>query len=218
MYDFKSTLVIDYHGCEAAVRDELLMRPERIKISKKPFDWLGHGFYFWENNVERAWQWSLEKKSRGVIEQPAVIGAVLQLGYCCDFLESQYLHLLSRYYQLMVEDYHSGGIPLPVNKDVNTDPHKDKLLRYLDCAVIEYMNAEIEEMVKTEKMSTNHSHFKIFDSIRGAFFEGGPAFDGSGIYAKTHIQICIRNPNCIKGFFMPRNATNHGDWLQSNRA
>jgi hypothetical protein len=36
------------------------------------------------------------------------------------------------------------------------------------------------------------------------FTEGGPAFDGSGLSAKSHVQICIRNPNCIKGFFLPR--------------
>lgn len=31
-----------------------------------------------------------------------------------------------------------------------------------------------------------------------------PVYPGSGIYDKTHIQISIRNPNCIKGFFIPR--------------
>ena len=29
-------------------------------------------------------------------------------------------------------------------------------------------------------------------------------FPGSAILAKTHIQICIYNPNCIKGYFEPR--------------
>jgi len=43
----------------------------------------------------------------------------------------------------------------------------------------------------------------MFDSIRGVFTEGGPAFDGAGLFAKSHIQICIRKPNCIQGFFMP---------------
>ncbi len=70
MYDFKSNLVLGFHGCEAEVRDELLMHPERIKFSKKPFDWLGHGLYFWENNYERAWQWAMAKKARGSIEKP----------------------------------------------------------------------------------------------------------------------------------------------------
>ena len=34
-------------------------------------------------------------------------------------------------------------------------------------------------------------------------------YDGAGFLDKTHIQICIRNPNCIKGYFIPRKET---DW------
>ncbi len=143
---------------------------------------------------------------------------MLQLGYCCDFLELKYINLLSKYYEGMVNYYHSSGLVIPENKDVQSDPHKDKLLRYLDCAVIEYMNSEIFEMVKADRISTDGSNFKIFDSVRGAFLEGGPVFKGSGIFSKTHIQICIRNPTCIKGFFMPRNANNHWNWAHSHRA
>ena len=86
MYDIKPNLIISFHGCEASVRDALLNNPNEIKISRKPFDWLGHGMYFWENNYERALQWAQDKKSRGAISEPAVIGAVLYLGVCCDFL------------------------------------------------------------------------------------------------------------------------------------
>ena len=64
MYDIKPNLIIGFHGCEASVRDALLNNPNEIKISRKPFDWLGHGMYFWENNYERALQWAQDKKSR----------------------------------------------------------------------------------------------------------------------------------------------------------
>ena len=212
MYDQKSNLVIGFHGCEAAVRDELLLHPEKIRFSQKPFDWLGHGLYFWENNVDRAWQWALEKKDRGAITEPAVIGAVLRLGHCCDFLESRYIDLLSNYYLAMAESYLSTGKIPPANKDVREDIHKDKLLRYLDCAVIEYMHTKFGDHAEN---LDEHSDFKVFDSVRGAFFEGGPAFKGSGIFSKTHIQICIRNPNCIQGFFKPRNKINYKDWRLS---
>ena len=43
-----------------------------------------------------------------------------------------------------------------------------------------------------------------FDSIRGVFFEGDELYPGAGFKEKDHIQICIRNPNCIKGYFLPR--------------
>jgi hypothetical protein len=54
MYDIKSTLVIGFHGCEAEICEQLLSHPDNIQISRKPFDWLGHGMYFWENNHDRA--------------------------------------------------------------------------------------------------------------------------------------------------------------------
>ncbi|HYE54151.1 MAG TPA: hypothetical protein VD996_04880 [Chitinophagaceae bacterium] len=31
-----------------------------------------------------------------------------------------------------------------------------------------------------------------------------------GFHEKNHIQLCIRNPNCIKGYFLPRTA--HKSW------
>ena len=41
------------------------------------------------------------------------------------------------------------------------------------------------------------------DSVRGVFVEGKSVYPGAGIPEKTHIQICIVNPNCIKGYFAP---------------
>jgi hypothetical protein len=43
-----------------------------------------------------------------------------------------------------------------------------------------------------------------FDTVRGVFVEGLPAFAGSEIYRKTHIQIAVRNESCIKAIFLPR--------------
>ncbi len=39
--------------------------------------------------------------------------------------------------------------------------------------------------------------------FRGVFTEGGPIYPNAGFVEKTHIQICIINPNCIKGYFAP---------------
>jgi hypothetical protein len=43
-----------------------------------------------------------------------------------------------------------------------------------------------------------------FDSVRGVFFEGEDLYQNAGFKSKNHIQIAIRNPNCIKGYFIPR--------------
>ena len=42
-----------------------------------------------------------------------------------------------------------------------------------------------------------------FDSVRGVFTEGKRPYPKAGFKEKTHIQICIINPNCIKGYFSP---------------
>lgn len=213
MYDARPNLIIGFHGCELHVRDALLMNPSDYRISQKPFDWLGHGLYFWENNYDRALQWATEKKERGEIKEPAVIGAVLYLGYCCDFLDKRYIHLLAYYYKNMKARYEQLGKELPQNTDLKHDIHKNKILRHLDCAAIEFMHAEILNQVKSDKTKKGYSEYKIFDSTRGVFIEGGPAFDGAGLFEKSHIQICIRNPNCIQGFFMPREEVDFMNWL-----
>ena len=66
------------------------------------------------------------------------------------------------------------------------------------------MHSEIEKEYKKDIASKGYSDLKIFDSTRGVFMEGGAVFEGAGISRKGHIQICIRNANCIKGFFLPR--------------
>jgi len=75
MYDVRPNLVIGFHGCDKTTRDELVSNPKSIKISEEPYDWLGHGFYLWENNIERAIQWANEKFKRGLINEPSVVGA-----------------------------------------------------------------------------------------------------------------------------------------------
>jgi hypothetical protein len=208
MYSNKTNLIIGFHGCDLSIRNILLNKPNSIQKSKKPYDWLGHGVYFWENNLERSEQWAKEKAKRGEIENPSVIGAILSLDYCFDLMDTQFIEILQSYYHLMVKDYAELGKELPKNKDAETDQFKDKIFRELDCSVIEYMHKKIEEKINDDKSLKGFSNFKMFDSSRGVFTEGGPAFEGVGIQLKNHIQICIRNPNCIKGFFLPRTEIN----------
>ena len=46
MYSNRNNLIIGFHGCDKEVRDSLLNHPNKIQISEKPYDWLGHGIYF----------------------------------------------------------------------------------------------------------------------------------------------------------------------------
>ena len=205
MYDVRPNTLIGFHGCDLDIRNKLVNNPDYIEISKKPYDWLGHGMYFWEHNYTRAMQWAEDKAAKGKIKTPGVLGAVLQLGHCCDFLDSKFTGMIGQYYEAMSTKYSATGSELPINSDLNEDKHQDRLLRRLDCATIEYMHETILERYKADMANQGYSNFQLFDSTRGAFSEGGPAFSGAGIMRKSHIQICIRNMNCIKGFFIPRN-------------
>ena len=66
----------------------------------------------------------------------------------------------------------------------------DLLQRHLECAIINY----IHSIVKLDKE-------KPFDTVRGVFLEGKPIYETSGFREKTHIQICVRNLENIKGVF-----------------
>lgn len=204
MYDVRHNFIIGFHGCEESTRDKLISRPNDLVYSKKPFDWLGHGMYFWENNYTRAQIWADEKKVVGKIKKPSVLGAVIHLGYCCDFLDSKYIRLIQHHFTSFKDLNDILGDELPKNRDVKNDPNGDMLLRELDCAVIEYMHQSILETWIKEINDFGSSSTRNFDTTRGVFTEGGPAFEGAGIFEKSHIQVCVRNPNCIKGFFIPR--------------
>ena len=42
---------------------------------------------------------------------------------------------------------------------------------------------------------------QVIDTVKGVFIEGGAVYEGSRFYEKTHIQIAVCNPYCIKGVF-----------------
>ena len=193
MYSKRHGLIIAFHGCDAAVRDLIITEGQGLKSSTKPYEWLGYGAYFWENNHQRALEFAEETQARNHIQNPAVLGAVIDLGHCLDLTDSRYLYALKKSYDVLVSLYAQNGALLPQNHLVKSSG--DILKRVLDCKVIENLH-----------FLTAHSPF---DTVRGAFIEGAPLYEGACINQKNHIQICIRNPNCVKAFFIPRAAK---DW------
>lgn len=193
LYTPLSNLIIGFHGCDKSVFEAVLNSRTMLKPSKNDYDWLGSGIYFWENNLERAWKWAEDAAAnpRSSISEPAVLGAVIDMGYCLNLLDSNNIRLLGKAYESLSESYAFTGKPLP--KNLNVKGNTDLLLRKLDCLVIETLHK-----------NRNLSGEIPFDSARGVFFEGGPIYPNSGFMAQSHIQICVRNPNCIKGFFAPK--------------
>ncbi|MEX2213969.1 MAG: hypothetical protein WD768_07565 [Phycisphaeraceae bacterium] len=158
--------------------------------SSNTYDWLGEGVYFWEHNADRALEFAAElrdnpSRAQRPIKTPAVIGAVIELGYCLNLLDSTYLRLVQRAYNDLAAGMESTGVPLPENRGGD-----DLLMRYLDNAVIQALH-----------QSRKDAGLKEFDTVRAAFVEGPRLYPNAGFAGKNHIQICVRSPSCIKGYF-----------------
>lgn len=187
MYQKLPNLVIGFHGCDKTVFDRVVSSGEPLKKSQNEYDWLGHGIYFWEQNYLRAYEWAQKSPK---IKNPAVIGAVIDLGDCLNLTDSASSDILRKGYELLCYRCEIAGVDLPANKP--SKKIEDILLRNLDCAVIQ----QIHDYNKESKGST-------YDSVRGIFVEGDEAYPGACFREKTHVQLCIVNPNCIKGYFAP---------------
>lgn len=189
MYSKRPSFIIGFHGCDREVRDKIVSNQTEMQQSCNKYDWLGSGYYFWENNHRRAMLFAEEQSKRGKITNPAVLGAYIDLGHCLDLLDSHYLESLKETYERLKEAFEIKNLSLPTNKPIFQPG--DLLLRPLDCMVIE---AHVNNYLK-------------FDSVRGVFWEGNDLYPGAGMKEKNHIQICVRDINCIKAFFIPREKT-----------
>jgi len=94
-------------------------------------------------------------------------------------------------YKLLKDNREKFGLETLKNTPLVEDG--DLIKRNLDCAVIETIHQFMRDKNKPE-----------FDSVRGVFFEGKDLYENAGFKRSNHIQIAIRNPNCIKGYFIPR--------------
>ena len=113
------------------------------------------------------------------------------MGRCLNLLERESIDMLEVGYTVLSIRSERLGLDMPENSNVNTN--NDWLLRNRDCAVIE----EIHQYMKDKNLPP-------YDSVRGLFEEGDRVYPGSGFRKKTHVQICVTNPNCIIGCFIPR--------------
>ena len=196
MYAAQPSFVLAFHGCDKSLKAKLISGEQKLQPSKNDYDWLGHGIYFWENDPKRALEYakSLVKnpiRANLKIENPAVVGAVIDFKRCLNLFDREALILVKKAYNTLISASELLGDPIPHNKKVS-DNENDLLLRNLDCAVIN----SLHKMLETD----NKIHY---DSVRAPFWDGNELYPNAGFREKNHIQICIRNPDCIKGYFDP---------------
>ncbi len=194
MYSSLPTFIIGFHGCDKKIQEKVLLGKEVLSASENDYDWLGNGIYFWENSPERALEFAKLIKNKpqthsSKIKKPAVVGAVIDLGNCFNLVDSRYIKILNVGYEILKDTTEKTGAELPINKVPDKGGHP--LIRNLDCAVIQTVHE-------------SRAKLPAFDTVRGVFQEGTELYKGSGFKTKTHIQLCVINPNCIKGYFHPR--------------
>jgi len=191
-YEFQPSFILGFHGCDASTGNRVLAGDGmHLQPSRKDYDWLGHGIYFWEGNPARAMAWAQERQKQGKIKAPFVVGAIIDLRHCLDLFDLQNMREVEMAYSGLKRALRQTGQPLPKNKGETPD----KAARYLDCKVMNFLHQSRDE-------DTGDPSLK-FDSVRGAFLEGRRVYPGAGFRRETHIQISVRNTDCIKGYFRP---------------
>jgi len=193
-----TAFVLGYHGCDKDIGDEAIKGDLDLLQSDQEYDWLGPGTYFWESDPQRALEWAHWKVSRGDYSAPYVIGAVIDLRNCLDLCSRADLEILLAAHTSFLQVQEKAGLPIPENKSVPGDPNADLGLRYLDCAVMKHLHSIIEDQ------SIEARTVESFDTVRAMFTEGGELYPGSGFQKLTHVQIAVRNNECIRGLFLPR--------------
>jgi len=179
--------VIGYHGCSRSFADRLLSGALALhdwEPSQNEYDWLGHGIYFWEYGPARALRWAEEKCSE-TGEEPAVVGAIIQLGHCFDLTDEQNTLNIAKAHDLVKASFAAAGKPLPENRGGDEDLKG----RFLDCLVVNYYLQQVSAV--------------RYQTVRCAFAEGPPSYDGSMIYRETHVQVAVRDKACVLGVFRP---------------
>ncbi|MEP9359335.1 hypothetical protein [Sphingomonas sp. KR3-1] len=193
-----TSFVLGYHGCDHETAIEAVSGDISLLQSKRDYDWLGPGAYFWESDPTRAFEWAQWKVERGEYARPAVVGAVIDLRHCLDLVSREDLRLVEAAYTSFQRLQERAGLPMPENKSVKGQPDADRVLRYLDCAVLRHLHSILDDQPPEARL------IEPFDTVRGMFTEGGHLYPGSGISKKSHVQIAVRNDDCIKGLFHPR--------------
>lgn len=189
VYEYQPSFILGFHGCRKSVGESILNGAEsHLKPSEKKWDWLGHGIYFWEGNLARAWEWAYDRKAEGKIDEPFVLGAIIDLRHCLDLFDREAMRQVAATHDTLKGVFNRAGQEMPVNFGKTPD----KAGRQLDCLVMNALH-----------FFRNESKQPEYDSVRGPFLEGEPIYEGAGFRSHSHIQICVRKEACIKGYFRP---------------
>ncbi|PTN53934.1 hypothetical protein [Stenotrophomonas panacihumi] len=194
-------LVVGYHGCDITTRDDLVAGRATPQLSHNRYDWLGPGFYIFENDHDRAEAFARtaaaapeRRLTARPIAQPAVVGCLLSVQRCLDMTT----HAGVREFEaacmaVLGHDGHSPGRRVPANR-ARDDEDADNVLRHLDNAIFNHIHRAREAI----------PHSLPYQAVRGAFQQGAELVPRSGFHRDSHIQIALRDLACVIGWFLPQ--------------
>ncbi len=178
-----SGIILGFHGCGSHVAGRVVAGTEDLKPSRNSHDWLGEGIYFWAHDPRRAEEWAAERTLE-TAGKPAVVGGIIDLGLCLNLVEREAVEWVGQAYAHLKKLVEAENGRMPVNK---------KGARFLDNRVIEMLH----RLRALEKLPP-------YDSVIGYFAEGLPIYEGADLRHQSHLQICVRSPQSILGYFFPK--------------
>jgi hypothetical protein len=160
-----------FHGTSKRAAESILR--DGFKMSRNDYDWLGDGAYFFQDAPLHAWDWAEEHFG----DEAAVVGSIIRLENCMDFLDIQWTTVLSEIYDSFLTLLKRAGLPLPTQ---TSGAHR------LDRGVINYAVGVLSERGISVRC------------VRAAFLEGVPIYPNSALFNRAHIQIAVRDAMLIE--------------------
>lgn len=164
----KPITVIGYHGTSREFAMKLL--DEDFQRSEKPWDWLGHGAYFWQDAPVRAYDWATKRN----LTEPTVIAARIELTGFIDLLDLEGMETLRGFayrYKAMTRTQRPTNV-----RGANR----------LDCEIFNFSTRIL------------HSLKIPVGGYRAACVEGRKIAKGSPIHDKSHVQVVVLDQRAIK--------------------
>ena len=178
-------LIQGFHGTNVHAAGSILQR--NFTLSRNDYDWLGDGLYFFQDAPARAWEWASSRYG----SEAAVIGAVIRLTDCMDFLDIEWAKALTALYDAFLSQLKRGNHPLPAQ---TSGAHR------LDRAVINYSVGVLAEQGVQVRV------------VRAAFIEGVPIFPQSALFDRAHVQVAVRDTMLIERVWLvERGEIAHGN-------
>ncbi len=162
---------ICFHGTSSGTVAHLLAGD--IWPSDQHFEWLGSGFYLWQDSPWRARQWA-ETRYGGAA---AVIVARVDLDNCLDLQNPQWQARLADADFEFAFECVTSGVPIPVNTESGNHAR--------DAAVINFY---------CDQVASEGGQIR---SVRAIFEEGKPIFEASKIRSQSHLQLAVRDLTAI---------------------